>query len=132
MKRKLVILGFVHVLLESMLEIIFPAYQWGDANISRVIDIFKGVIGLHLAKLSEKQKGGGGARLRGWERLYLDGGIFYHGGWVCGQSVAQLVLPEVFRDVVFTGLLDEAGHQGRDRTVFLWNPSFIDRPLMLL
>ena len=38
---------------------------------------------------------------------------------MCGQSVAQLVLPEVFRDVVFTGLLDEAGHQGRDRTVFL-------------
>ena len=82
-----------------------------DTNISRVIDIFKGG---HkpTSRRAQLETEGVRALLRRWEHLYLDHGILYHGGSVCGQSVAQLVLPEVFREVVFTGLHDEAGHQG--------------------
>ena len=37
-----------------------------------------------------------------------------------GQTVIQLVMPEVFYDVVFSGLHEEVGHQGRDRTLSLF------------
>lgn len=36
-----------------------------------------------------------------------------------GFLVDQLVLPEVYHEVAFKGLHDEAGHQSRDRTVSL-------------
>ena len=40
------------------------------------------------------------------------------------EKVSQLVLPPVYRDVVFQGLHDDAGHQGRDRTLFLIKSRF--------
>ena len=34
-------------------------------------------------------------------------------------GIIQLLLPKVYRDIALAGLHDEAGHQGRDRTMSL-------------
>jgi hypothetical protein len=49
--------------------------------------------------------------LRGYINLY-------------SEKVSQLVLPPIYRDVVFQGLHDVAGHQGRDRTLCLIKSRF--------
>ena len=41
-----------------------------------------------------------------------------------GTDINQLVLPEVYRDIALRGLHDEAGHQGRDRTMSLVKSRF--------
>ena len=41
-----------------------------------------------------------------------------------GTEVNQLVLPEVYHDISLAGLHDEAGHQGRDRTLSLVKTRF--------
>jgi hypothetical protein len=45
--------------------------------------------------------------------------ILYRYSNLYSEKVSQLVLPPVYRDVVFQGLHDDAGHQGRDITLFL-------------
>ncbi|XP_053386637.1 uncharacterized protein K02A2.6-like [Mercenaria mercenaria] len=61
---------------------------------------------------------------REWPNLFVRGHILYRKGVVSGHSVNQLVLPEVFREVAFTGLHDDAGHQGRERTCSLLKSRF--------
>ena len=47
-----------------------------------------------------------------------------------GSTVSQLVLPEIYRGVVLTGLHDDAGHQGRDRTTSLVDLGFTGQEWM--
>ena len=104
-------------------DIYWKEEQTLDTNISRVTESFRGG---HkpTSRRAHLETEDVRALLRRWEHLYLDHVIFYHECSVCGQSVAQLVLPEDFREVVFTGLHDEAGHQGRERTIFLLKSRF--------
>ena len=61
---------------------------------------------------------------REWSSLFIKDHILFRKGTVSGHFVNQLVLPEVFRDIVFTGLHDDAGHQGRERTCSLLKSRF--------
>ena len=57
--------------------------------------------------------------LREWDNLFLRDNVLYRKASINGSEINQLVLPVVYHDVALAGLHDEAGHQGRDRTVSL-------------
>ena len=50
--------------------------------------------------------------------------ILYRKHSIQGTEVNQLLLPEVYHDIALAGLHDEAGHQGRDRTLSLVKSRF--------
>ena len=50
--------------------------------------------------------------------------ILYHKHSIQGTEVNQLLLPEDYHDIALAGLHDEAGHQGRDRTLSLVKSRF--------
>ena len=65
--------------------------------------------------------------LNEWNNLYFKDGVLYRSGSLQNDKVQQLVLPDVYRNVDFTGLHDDVGHQGCDRkiifgqiTIFCW------------
>lgn len=62
--------------------------------------------------------------LNEWKRLFIKNGILYRKCVLSSETVHQLVLPDAFRDLTFTGLHDDAGHQGRDRTLCLVKSRF--------
>ena len=62
--------------------------------------------------------------LRQWPYLFMKDHVLYKRGIVSGNPVDQLVLPEVYHDLVFTGLHDDAGHQGSERTASLLKSRF--------
>jgi len=62
--------------------------------------------------------------LREWDRFHLKDNILYRHGTVTGQPVDQLVLPDTYHELVFIGLHDDAGHQGRERTLALAKSRF--------
>jgi hypothetical protein len=52
-------------------------------------------------------------------------GILYRiGNMMNSETTYQLVLPVDYRDVVLKGLHDDAGHQGKDRTLYLVKSRF--------
>ena len=61
---------------------------------------------------------------REWPSLFIKDRVLYRKGIVSGNPVNQLVLPEIYRDIAFTGLHDDAGHQGRERTSSLLKSRF--------
>ena len=56
--------------------------------------------------------------------LFLKQGVLYRRGLVNGHQVEQLLAPRAFHELIFTGLHEEAGHQGRDRTSSLVRSRF--------
>lgn len=56
--------------------------------------------------------------------LFFKNGILYRKCVLSPETVHQLVLPDAFRDVTLTGLHDNAGHQGRNRTLYLIKSRF--------
>ena len=50
--------------------------------------------------------------------------VLYRHVIVAGHPVHRLVLPNIFHELVFTGLHDDAGHQGRERTSRLLKSRF--------
>ena len=62
--------------------------------------------------------------LNEWNKLSLKDGVLYRFCDLNGEKIQQLVLPEVYRDVAITGLHDDVGHQGRDRTLYLVKSRF--------
>ena len=100
-----------------------PAEQAMDANISRVRQLLatghkptKRQIALE-PRACQKY-------LRDWDHLFLKDNILYRKHSLHGPEVNQLVLPVVFHDIALAGLHDEAGHQGRDRTISLVKSRF--------
>ncbi len=57
--------------------------------------------------------------LREWGHLVIKDGIMYRKSSVFSEPIQQLVLPTIYRDVALSGLHDDVGHQGRDRTLYL-------------
>jgi hypothetical protein len=51
--------------------------------------------------------------------FFLKECILYRNGFVSGHQIIQLLVPSVFHEIIFSGLHDEAGQQGRDRTLSL-------------
>lgn len=62
--------------------------------------------------------------IREWKRLTVVDDILYRDTVLDGQQARQLVLPIHFRDKVLKHLHDDAGHQGRDRTLSLVRQRF--------
>ena len=62
--------------------------------------------------------------LKDWDNLFLKDNILYRKHSLSGTDIIQLLLPEVYRDIALAGLHDEAGHQGRDRTMSLVKSRF--------
>lgn len=62
--------------------------------------------------------------LKDWDNLFFKENILYRRHAIGGSDINQLVLPEVYRDIALVGLHDEAGHQGRDRTMSLVKSRF--------
>ena len=97
--------------------------QRSDPNISDVIAILeqgrKPTIRILYKKPREVRK-----LLNEWKRLFFKNGILYRKCVLSSETVHQLVLPDAFRDVTLTGLHDDAGHQGRDRTLYLVKSRF--------
>ena len=92
--------------------------QLADSVISRVVDLVK-----RGHKFTKRQMGfeteDVRKLLREWDKLCIKDDILYRKTHIHDEVVYQLVLPSVFHDVVLTGLHDEVGHQGRDRTLSL-------------
>ena len=62
--------------------------------------------------------------LKDWYHLFFKDNILFRRHSLNGTSINQLVLPEIYRDIAIAGLHDEAGHQGRDRTMSLVKSRF--------
>lgn len=62
--------------------------------------------------------------LRDWKRLRLKSGILYRTRECEGQTLSQLVLPEVLRPIVLKTLHDDMGHLGIERTLELTRSRF--------
>lgn len=71
------------------------------------------------------------AYLREWYNLFLKDGVLYRRATVSCHAVVQLVLPEAFREIAFTGLHDDAGHRTASllKSRFYWPglDDFVDR-----
>ena len=51
--------------------------------------------------------------------------VLYRKSTIDGNMVKQLVLPLRHRDLAFKGLHDDIGHQGRDKTLWLFENNLI-------
>ena len=97
--------------------------QLADPNISEVVKLLK--TGHKPSKRIIAQKPREVRKLLNeWGKLYFKDGVLYKSGSLQSEKVQQLVLPDVYRDVALTGLHDDVGHQGRDRTLFLVKSRF--------
>ena len=55
--------------------------------------------------------------MRDWDKLFIKDGVLYRKSHATtGEDLSQLVLPSSQRDQVLTGLHNDLGHLGRDRT----------------
>ena len=59
-----------------------------------------------------------------FDQLQIKRGLLYRVTEVDGQERLQVVMPQEYRELVLTGLHDNAGHQGRDRTLSLIQDRF--------
>lgn len=94
-----------------------------DATISRTVQILSlghSLTSRQLALEPELVR----SLLHKRNHLFVRNGILYRRGKVSGHLVEQLVLPQPFHDIVFTGLHDDAGHQSRERTISLVKSRF--------
>ena len=62
--------------------------------------------------------------LNEWDKLVFRDGILYRKGILNGEITHQLIVPVDYREVALKGLHDDAGHQGRDRTLYLVKSRF--------
>ena len=59
-----------------------------------------------------------------FDKLKLKRGLLYRLTTVDGQEHFQVVMPKVYRELILTSLHDNAGHQGRDKTLSLVRDRF--------
>lgn len=104
-------------------EVDWVVEQGKDPTIAKVIDLLKSGHKL-TSRQAALQPEPVRKFLREWEHLKIQDNLLYRSGMVSGSSVDQLVLPQAFHDVVFLGLHDDAGHQGRERTTALIKSRF--------
>ena len=102
----------------DLTQVDWPAEQTMDATIHRVRQIYatghKPTRRQIALEQSPCQK-----FLRDWDHLLMKDNILYRKHSIQSTEVNQLLLPEVYHDIAIAGLHDEAGHQGRDRTLSL-------------
>ena len=99
-------------------QIDWRAEQTVDSTLNRVRQIFTSGHKPTKRQIALESKDAQ-SFLRQWDSLFLKDDILYRRHNLNGTTVNQLVLPEIYRDIALVGLHDEAGHQGRDRTLSL-------------
>lgn len=57
-------------------------------------------------------------------KLFLHNNILYRSATLDGQQVRQLVIPESHRNIAMKGIHNDAGHQGKDKTLWLGRQRF--------
>ena len=62
--------------------------------------------------------------LREWKKLHLKDNVLYRTAALDGQTVEQLVIPSSFRSRAMSGVHDEVGHQGKEKTLWLAKQRF--------
>ena len=104
-------------------QIDWRAEQTVDSTLNRVRQIFTSGHKPTKRQIALESKDAQ-SFLRQWDSLFLKDDILYRRHNLYGTTVNQLVLPEIYRDIAPVGLHDEAGHQGRDRTLSLVKSRF--------
>ena len=97
--------------------------QSQDPDIARVVTLLSIDRSL-TAQQSELESFEVKRRLQDWDHYELDHRVLYRISSYKGESVKQLDLPTVHRELAFKCLHDDAGHQGRDRTLLLFKTRF--------
>ena len=104
-------------------EVDWQAEQTMDSTLNRVIQLLTSSHNPTKRQIAleskECQK-----ILKDWDHLFFKDNILFRRHSLNGTSINQLVLPEIYRDIALAGLHDEAGHQGRDRTMSLVKSRF--------
>lgn len=62
--------------------------------------------------------------LREINRLSIHDGILYRTATLDGQQVRQLLIPESYRNIAIKGIHNDAGHQGKEKTLWLGRQRF--------
>jgi len=95
--------------------------QREDPGISKVISLVESgnLPADHTADSPEER-----LVLREWKRLQMKSGLLYRTRECEGQTLFQLVLPDVLRPIVLRNLHDDMGHLGTERTLELTRSRF--------
>lgn len=62
--------------------------------------------------------------IREANRLFIQNNILYRTATLDGQQVKQLVIPESHRNIAMKGIHNDAGHQGKEKTLWLGRQRF--------
>jgi hypothetical protein len=109
--------------LNEFCDVSWSDEQKRDIDIARVIELKR--VGQKLTKRQiSKESRYVRKLLYDWNRLIMKNGILYRVSNMNSETTYQLVLPVDYREVVLKGLHDDAGHQGRDRTLYLVKSRF--------
>lgn len=76
---------------------------------------------LNLGKNAMEQETKGSKR----SSLYIQSGVVCRKLLTDEQEVSQRLLPVHFKELILKGLHDDAGHQGRDKTLWLVKQRFV-------
>ena len=109
--------------LSPLKQIDWKKAQSQDADLSRVIDLVRDGCrprGKNVSLESVNVQ----KYLREWKKLHLEGHILYRTASLDGQQVRQLVIPAAYKDIALSGVHDEAGHQAKDKTLWLARQRF--------
>lgn len=62
--------------------------------------------------------------LREWKYFEICKNVLFYYTLLDGRNIIQIVLPLQYRDFAFQGIHNDAGHQGRDKTLWLAKQRF--------
>jgi hypothetical protein len=109
--------------LNEFCDVSWSDEQKRDIDIARVIELKR--VGQKLTKRQiSKESQYVRKLLYDWNRLIMKNCFLYRVSNMNSETTYQLVLPVDYREVVLKGLHDDAGHQGRDRTLYLVKSRF--------
>ncbi|PJE77579.1 hypothetical protein CI610_03495 [invertebrate metagenome] len=111
------------VLSDTLGTIDWQKEQKDDGDIARVSELLR--TGFHpRGKTLRSESPYVQKLMRTWNKLSLWDGILYRTASLDGRDVKQLVLPEKYHSLALKGVHDDAGHQGKERTLWLARQRF--------
>ena len=97
--------------------------QSQDTDLARTVDILR-CSSRPSGEVLSKESVGVQKFLREWKNLHIKDNILHRTASLDGQPVEQLVIPFAYRKLALKGVHDEAGHQGKDKTLWLARQRF--------
>lgn len=108
---------------EHISKIDWKSEQSKDPCLSRVVDLLR----------SGSLRGGRNTKLeplpvqkffREYKNLIIENDILYRTTSLDGQQLKQLVLPDCYRKIAIRGIHNDAGHQGKEKSLWLARQRF--------